>query len=133
MVEPHYDDFPLRRQGVRHFDENVKVGQFLVPVTTTATTTKIGRRSGLEGGCDTTTTFHYDEKIVRMWGTKWQTDAGYPQGKFPTVRECVTSLVVGCRLWVVEGCCGGGLRRGVYTVRRCGQRGGATLRRKDVF
>ena len=38
-VEPHYDDYPLRRQGVRHYDENVKVGHFLVPVTTTATTT----------------------------------------------------------------------------------------------
>ena len=36
MVEPHNDENPLRRQGVRHYDENVNVGHSLVPVTTTA-------------------------------------------------------------------------------------------------
>ena len=67
-VEPHYDENPLRRQGVRHYDENVKVGDFH--------TDESVRRSGLGGGCDTTTKVHNDEKRVRMWGTKWQTDAG---------------------------------------------------------
>ena len=75
MVEPHYDDFPLRRQGVRHYDENVKVGHFLVPVTTTATTTtaKILVVVVGEGGVR-----HNDENPQRR---KKESECGEPNGR----------------------------------------------------